>query len=258
MGKKLIIANWKMNPSSEREAERMLRAAAASAQRHRHIRIVVAPPFPYLSCARRQHSRAAIQLAAQDVFWEEGGAYTGEVSPTMLKKLGVSHVILGHSERREHLGETNTMINRKVRAVLKAGLSVILCVGEKERSPDGNIFSDFVKTELIEGLVGVGRNMLPGLIIAYEPIWAVGAGKKADSPDNFFAMTIFIRRTLLDVMGSRAVNALPIIYGGSVTAKNAAGFFAAEGASGVLVGRASLDAKEFAAIIEAAEKAKIQ
>ncbi|MBI2175210.1 MAG: triosephosphate isomerase [Parcubacteria group bacterium] len=171
MARQLIVANWKMNPASEQEAERLLRAAVACAKKYRRPRIIVAPPFPYLSRAKRLIGRnGAIALAAQDAFWEKEGAYTGEVSPAMLKKLGVSYVILGHSERREHLGETNAMINRKVRAALKIGLRVILCVGERERAPDGNVFSDFVKTELTEGLAGAPRRLFPGLIIAYEPI----------------------------------------------------------------------------------------
>lgn len=253
MKRKIIIGNWKMHPASVREAEQL----AADVCRHLpagNAVVVIAPPFPFLRsvAALFNAKRGAPALGAQDVFWENAGAYTGEVSPLMLKKLGVRYVILGHSERRQYQAETNAMVNKKLLSSLKHGLSAVLCVGERERGSNGG-FPPEVKEELIEGLRGAPRTRLDKLIIAYEPIWAIGKGKKADTPDDFFAMIIYIRRTLFDVVGRRLAERVPIIYGGSVNAENAASFLTVDGASGVLVGRASLDPSEFARIAAQAD-----
>lgn len=184
-------------------------------------------------------------------FWEQDGAYTGEISPTQLLRLDVNHVILGHSERRA-LGESDKVVNHKVRTCFKNNLRVILCVGETERDKDGE-YLRFVREEMKNSLARVSRKDLPKLIIAYEPIWAVGSrGRRADTPEELFEMIIFIRKTLSDIFGKRHAMDLPILYGGSADENNAEGFLREGGASGLLVGRASLDSGQFGHILKIA------
>lgn len=255
MKKKIIIGNWKMHPTSVREAEQLAINIREQLPTNNAI-VVIAPPFPFLPslAALFPAKRGAFALGAQDAFWENAGAYTGAVSPLMLKKLGVRYVLLGHSERRQYQAETNAMVNKKISSCLKQGLSAVLCVGERARDDDGR-FPPEVKEELVEGLRGVPKTHLDKLLIAYEPIWAIGKGKKADTPEDFFAMMIYIRRTLFDIVGRRWAEQIPIIYGGSVGAENAASFLAVEGASGILVGRASLNPNVFARITAHANEA---
>jgi triosephosphate isomerase len=250
--KRVIIANWKMSPPTIGEARRLFENTKRRAQNSRRLEVVLAPPFIYLPLFRASRG---LRLGAQDVFFKDppagGGAYTGEISPKMLKALGVSYVILGHSERREYLGESNELINKKLKASLARGLKVILCVGEHERSKDK--FPQIIKVELKKALEGVPRRFANRVLVAYEPIWAVGSGKP-DTPQELFEMSIFIRRTLLDIWGRALALKIPIIYGGSVNSKNVKNFLEVDGISGLLVGASSLDASEFGKILEIANK----
>ncbi|MEK7076626.1 MAG: triose-phosphate isomerase, partial [Patescibacteria group bacterium] len=197
---KLIVANWKMNPSTETEAIKLARASD-------HKNVVICPPFVYVSSIKYQVSRA--QIGAQDVFWENppaGGPYTGEISAVMLKHLGVRYVIIGHSERRRYLHETDEMVNKKLLAALKAGLKVILCVGEPLAIRRKGIpaAKRFVKKQLLTALKGT-LNLKPitsNLIVTYEPVWAISGGKndikgRADKPEEALEMVRSIRKTLL-------------------------------------------------------------
>jgi len=255
--KKIIIANWKMNPASPKEAQRLFESAKSSARNLKKAEVVIAPPFLYLPLLKAGLPRGKagqVKLAAQDVFWENppagGGAFTGEISARMLKNLGVSYVIVGHSERRE-LGETDELISQKLKAAASGGLRAVLCVGERERVKDS--FPTLVRDELKKALKGISRRFASKIIIAYEPVWAVSTGKNArpDTPQDFFEMSIFIRRVILDIWGKSAAFKIPILYGGSVSSKNAAGFLKVKGAAGLLVGKASLNAREFSKILEA-------
>ncbi|RJQ28583.1 triose-phosphate isomerase [Candidatus Parcubacteria bacterium] len=235
---KLLIANWKLNPLTLPEAIRLGRAEDKKG-------VVISPPFPFVGAVGKALRYAA--LGAQDAFWESppagGGPYTGEVSPAMLKKLGVRYVILGHSERRRWLGETDKMINRKVRAAMAAGLKVILCVGEPKevrRRGIGRAMA-YVKNQLRADLKGARGS----LVIAYEPIWAIGTGKP-DNPKETVEIARFIKRF---------VRPRPrVLYGGSVTSRNTKNFLQYKDIDGALVGGASLKAVEFKKIITITKK----
>src|SRR3989344_3402906 len=234
--KKLVIANWKTNPKTAREAV-LLAHAVEKSVRHvsRKVEVVLVPPFPFLSLITYHSS---LKLGAQDVFWERGGAYTGEVSASQLKSLGVSYVIVGHSERRSPLtggGETSEMVRKKMTAVLKMGMRAVLCVGE----------------ELHEGLRGVNKSLLRNLIVVYEPPWSISSHKhaKPDTAQNFFEMSILIRRELVHLIGKKRAMRTPILYGGSVDEKNAVLFVREGRVDGLLVGGASLHPKNFIGIV---------
>ncbi|MEK7541386.1 MAG: triose-phosphate isomerase [Patescibacteria group bacterium] len=251
--KKIIIANWKMNPERVSDAaalaKKIERAAAASAGRG--VEIVAAPPFPFLAAVGRVLKKA--RLGAQDVFWEGAGAYTGEVSPAQLKNMGVSYVIVGHSERRTHLSETDEMIAKKINAALEAGLAAILCVGEPERA--GADIPPIVGEQLRSALGRIKKELLKNLVVAYEPVWAISTtpGRAgAATPDSAFRARIFIEKVLVSLFGARAQKDVRVIYGGSVTPDNTAAFLREGRMDGVLVGGASLHAKEFGAIVRSA------
>jgi triosephosphate isomerase len=238
---KLIVANWKLNPSAETEAVRLARGSDAK-------NAVICPPFPFLGSVKKVLRRA--KLGAQDVFWETKGAFTGEVSPEMLKKFGAQYVIVGHSERR-HLGETDEMVNKKVLAALRAELSVILCVGEPKSVRRKGIAAakQYVAAQLKKDLAGTKSYKLKtnSLIIAYEPIWAIGTGVP-DKPEESAAMAAFIKLKAKSLKLKARV-----LYGGSVKPSNAKAFLSQKEIGGALVGGASLNAKSFRAILRAAQ-----
>jgi triosephosphate isomerase (TIM) len=234
--KKLIVANWKMNPDSAQAAKQLF--ADMGKLKASKSEIVICPPFPYLHLAKPKN----YALGAQDIFWESKGAFTGEVAAPMLQSLGVQYVIIGHSERRKWVGETDEVVNRKVKAALAAGLKVILCVGEDAEVRDKGMTAAkrFVDKELREGLADLKN---PSLIVAYEPIWAIGSGR-ADNPTDTVEMAEFIRSR---VSGAR------VLYGGSVNSGNAKDFLQHPEIDGALVGGASLRAYEFKGIITTVE-----
>ena len=231
--KRIVIANWKMNPKNIAEAKKLAAGFIRLGGIRKKINLVIAPPFVYFPIFG-----VKFELAAQNAFYETSGAYTGEISPAMLYSLGIRHVILGHSERREHSGETDSVINSKVKAALNSGLGVVLCVGEKSR--DDENFQVFVRDQLRKDLEGISKRYSAKIIIAYEPIWAIGTGKTV-KPEDLYEMTTYIRRTLLDLLGKNAAHRIPVLYGGSVSAKNSKSFLDVNGVNGLLVGGASLD-----------------
>ena len=252
--RKLIVANWKMEPQTRLEAVALMRKIAKKARALEHARAVVCPPAVFLSVWKKAAGAPSCALGAQDVFWEDRGAHTGEISPFMLTDAGATYVLVGHSERRAR-GDTDDMIEKKLRAVLAHGLTVILCVGEKVRDEEGG-YLRVVEGELRSALQKVGKDALSHVVIAYEPVWAVGQGAhRADTPGEFFEMSIFIRKIIGKMFGTNAAHAARVLYGGSVDEKNAGGFLKEGNADGLLVGRASLDAKKFSAILDVAEKA---
>ena len=250
--RKLIVANWKMNPQSPKEAGRIFGGIKQVAGKLKKVETVICPPFVYLPMFGGSTSKH-LQIGAQDLFWEnppEGkGSYTGEISAKMLMGLGVKYVIVGHSERRIHLGETNEIVNRKIKTALKAGLKVVLCVGEKERQP-GAGYLRFIKEEIEKGLKGVQRKFLRNLIVAYEPIWAIGKkGSAADAPEDILQMALYIRRALLLVTGKDLARAIPILYGGSGSPQNVERLLKDAGVQGLLIGQESLIPKVFYEIL---------
>ncbi len=248
--KKIIVGNWKMNPLSAKEAEKIFSGVKKTAGKLKKTETIVCPPFVYLSPLSGRMGKCF--LGAQDVFWKEKGSFTGEISPAMLKSLSASHVIVGHSERRA-LGEDNSAISRKVSAALSGGLKAILCVGEKERADEASHLN-FVAGQIKESLAGVSAKSADGIIIAYEPVWAIGEDSKGPAlPEDALEMSIFIKKVLTEIFGKKKADLAPILYGGSVDSGNARDFLEKGGMDGLLVGRESLNPKGFGDILRIAE-----
>ena len=241
-----------MNPLTWKEAEKLFLDVAHGAGGLKKAEIVVCPPDIYLGKLSDTRKTKKIILGSQDAFYGDVGAFTGEVSGSMLYEMGVRYVILGHSERRS-LGETNEEINKKIKSALGAGLHPILCVGEKERDENHEYFG-LVKTDLEECLNGVPKNALSRMLIAYEPVWAISTTKNHEDATASDAqeMSIFIRKVLTDKFGKESVG-VRMLYGGSVTERDALDFIRDGGVDGLLVGRASLNPKKFTEILKICE-----
>jgi triosephosphate isomerase (TIM) len=247
MRRKMLAGNWKMNltPLEARQLIRALRAEidpeAAALARDRDV--LVAPAAVELAGSN-------IALAAQNMHYEDKGAFTGEVSAPMLKAVGVTHVILGHSERRHVFGETDELINRKVRAAIKHRLLPIMCVGETQQEHDGGHTTAVILRQTQNGLTGLDGRDVARAIIAYEPVWAIGTGRTATPAQASLAHAV-IREAIGDAFGSECAAAIRILYGGSVTPENVDGLIASHDIDGALVGGASLKADSFARIVRA-------
>ncbi len=250
MRKDLIAGNWKMN-ATHLEAIQMVQKLSYRLDYadYQRVDVVVCPPFTALRSAQTviESDHLSIALGAQNVYWEEKGAYTGEVAPGMLASLSVSYVIVGHSERRELFGETDEDVNRKVKAVLGAGMTPILCVGETEDEREAGVTEEKVARQVRAGLAGLEAEQVGGLVVAYEPIWAIGTGRTA-SADDAGAMATFIRSTIAEIAGGASEDTR-ILYGGSMNPGNVAGLMAKKDIDGGLVGGASLDPDTFASVI---------
>lgn len=245
---KIIILNWKMNPVFLNEAESLWNLVNGMVIK-KELTVVVCPPFPYFP--RFTAKLKNVVLGAQDCFWENKGPYTGEISPLMIKNLGVKYVILGHSERRENLNETDEMINKKITASLKAGLKTVFCVGEKTRD-EKFAYLDFLKEQIEKGLKDLPLRFLKNLIVAYEPVWAISSAQnaEAETADDLLTTSIFIRKALFNLFNAKKIFEIPILYGGSVDKNNFKKFLNIEGISGILVGGASINKKELCSILK--------
>ena len=250
--KKLIVGNWKMNPRTVLEARKLFVAIKKEAGKFRKADTVMCPPFVFLGdLAPRVSGRTGV-LGSQNVFFEESGAFTGEISAPMLRSLKAKYAIVGHSERRA-MGETGEIIAKKVLAGINAGLTVILCVGELERDAEC-AYLQILKEQIIASLSGIEKDSLKNVVIAYEPVWAIGAkATGVATPETLLETIIFIRKVLSDLYDQPSAHAMKILYGGSADEKNAGSFMKEGGANGLLVGRASLDAKKFINILKIAE-----
>jgi triosephosphate isomerase len=238
-----IAANWKMHKTVG-ETREFLASFLPMVKEVADVDIVIAPPFTALSAAAEVMKGGNVRLSAQDVFWEEKGAYTGEVAPGMLLDAGCRHVIVGHSERRQHFYEDDVAVNRKIRAAKNAGLAVIFCVGETLDEREAGKTFDVVKREVEAGLSEVGPD---NLVVAYEPIWAIGTGKTA-TPEQAQEVHAFIRKILVNLFGEKAEE-IRILYGGSVTPENVDSLMSCRDVNGALVGGASLKPDSFARIV---------
>jgi triosephosphate isomerase len=238
-----IAANWKMHKTVG-ETKEFFASFLPMVKDVGDVDVVVAPPFTALSAAAEATKGGNVHLSAQDVFWEEKGAYTGEVAPGMLLDVGCRHVIVGHSERRQHFYEDDVAVNRKIRAARKAGLAVIFCAGETLDEREAGKTFDVVKREVEAGLSEVGPE---NLVVAYEPIWAIGTGKTA-TPEQAQEVHAFIRKILRNLFGEKAEE-MRILYGGSVTPENVDSLMSCEDVNGALVGGASLKPDSFARIV---------
>lgn len=244
MRKPFIAANWKMHKTIP-EAEEFLSEFMPLVREVNDVAIIIAPPFTSLARVAERCKGSNILLAAQDTFFEEKGAYTGEISPVMLSDIGCSHVIVGHSERRHFFFETDEVVNKKINAARKQNLGVILCIGESLAEREAGETYEVLKRELEGGLKGVES---ADLVIAYEPIWAIGTGKTA-SPEQAQEAHAFIRECLITTYGKKA-DELCIIYGGSVTPENVDALMRCRDVDGALVGGASLKPESFARIVK--------
>ncbi len=249
--KDLIVGNWKMN-ASHLEAIQMVQKLSYRLDHgdYDRVEVVVAPPFTSLRSVQTviEADRLRIVLGAQNAHWEESGAFTGEVSAPMLAKLSVRHVIVGHSERRQGLGETDEMVARKARAIVEAGMNPIVCVGETLEQREGGEAENVVVSQVIGSLARLGPEAVASSSVAYEPIWAIGTGRTA-LPDDAGTMAGVIRETVSNKVSTEAAESVRLLYGGSVNAANIKDFMAKGDVDGALVGGASLDPDSFAAIV---------
>jgi len=245
----LIVGNWKMHKTVAESLElaTTIKNAVAPTVHSRGVEVVVMPAFTALHAVGQRLAGSQVALGAQTCSWEPQGAFTGEISAPMLADLGCRYVLVGHSERRQHFGDTDPMVNRKAKAILKAGLRLILCIGETEKERDAGQMRDRLNSQLSEGLSGLTGELMERTVIAYEPVWAIGTGRVATTAQ---AQEVhgFIRQYLHTQLGEVA-KTVRILYGGSVKSNNIAGLMAQPDVDGALVGGASLKAEEFLPIV---------
>ena len=270
--RKFIVANWKENPLTEREAISLFAKTDAAATRKKsdtrypipdtRVQVVICPPVAYLESLHEKFTALRVKhnlaLGAQDVFWENKGAFTGGEGPSIIRSLGAQYIIVGHSERRKFFRETDAMVNKKVLATLAEGLTVILCVGEplSVRKKGMAAAKNFIKKQLtkdLKRLYPMPHTSYPRLFIAYEPIWAIGKGK-GDSPADASLMAEFIKKIIKRLYPIPHTPYPKILYGGSVNSSNVANYVSQKNIDGALVGGASLDAREFGKMIAKVER----
>ena len=245
----LVAANWKMNPNNLDDALDLVRGVLSVARGHSdRVEVAIFPPFPWLVGVSEVIDGSGVKLGAQDCFWEMSGAYTGEVSPQMLKAL-CQWVIVGHSERRLFLGETDEMVAKKAAAALSCELGVIMCVGELGEHYDAGTSDQIVSAQVKAGLANCSADDSARLVIAYEPVWAIGSGRNAD-PEHEYKTMRLIRRVVGELIGAGAARKVRILYGGSVKPDNVQQYVELPLCDGALVGGASLVADDFAQIVK--------
>ncbi len=251
MRKKIVAGNWKMNKTNS-EAVKTVTELKEIVNGLNGAEIVVATPFTALSDVVKAVAGTNIKVAAQNMHWEEKGAFTGEIAPCMLKELGVEYVILGHSERREYFGETNEIVNKKVKAALKNGITPILCVGEKLADREAGNTENVVKDHTVGGMKDLTSEEAAKVVIAYEPVWAIGTGKTA-SPEQAEEVHLFIRTLLTEMYDAVTAEKIVIQYGGSMNAANSKDLLAKPNIDGGLIGGASLIPVDFSVIVKNAQ-----
>jgi triosephosphate isomerase len=251
MRNKIVAGNWKMNKTNA-EAVKTLTELKEAVAGVKNVKVVIGAPFVTLADAVKAVEGSNIEIAAQNMNANESGAYTGETSPLMLKAIGVKYVILGHSERREYYGETNEIVNAKVKTALKHDLVPILCVGEKLEDRESNNTEAVVEDHVKGGMAGLTAEEAAKVVIAYEPVWAIGTGKTA-SPEQAQEVHAFIRKLLTSMYDANTADSITIQYGGSMKPSNAKELMDKADIDGGLVGGASLEADSFAEIVKAGE-----
>ncbi len=253
MRQKLIAGNWKMHKTNS-EAVRLVSQLRKLLEKTppKKTRVLVCPPFTALSVVNEALRGSKIALGAQNMFWEEEGAFTGEISPKMIKSTGAKYVIIGHSERRRYFKEDEHIINRKIHLALKNKLKVIHCIGETLEEREQNLTQDIIINQIEWGLKNITPEQMKNIVIAYEPVWAIGTGKTA-SPNQAQEVHAFIREMVNTIVGKPAGDQVTILYGGSVKPENAHGLLSQPDVDGALVGGACLKAQSFFKIIQASE-----
>lgn len=256
MSNKIIAGNWKMNPVTLKDAKLTYGAIKRVASKTRHTKVLICTPAIYLSELKKISGKGSkVELGAQDVSSADVGAYTGSTSAYMVRDLGVKTTIIGHSERRM-AGDTDEIIGQKIKTALSAGLKIILCIGETRRDGHGE-YLNTLQEQLEKALVNFSARQADKLIIAYEPVWAIGkTATGVETPDGFLHNKIFIRKVVSRIFGKKKALALLVLYGGSANVQNAGDFLGAGQADGLLVGRDSLNPKNFAEIIKIAEQCR--
>ncbi len=250
MRKKVIAGNWKMNNDLSGTVN-LISEIKNKYESSENVKVIVSPPYTSLETARELLKDSDIGLSAQNMYFEDSGAYTGEISGQMLKSVGCEYVILGHSERRTIFKESDDMINKKIRKALEIGLIPIFCIGETLEEREANITREIVERQIREGLREISESELNDLIIAYEPVWAIGTGKTA-TPGQAQEVHNFIRNLISELYSSNLADNLTIQYGGSVKPENAAELLGQADIDGALVGGACLKADSFVGIIKSA------
>lgn len=244
--KKLMIGNWKMNMGQE-ETKSYLNAFCAEVANSEHT-IAICFPFTHLSLASQMLFGKNVLVGAQNVHQEENGAYTGEISAKMLKDFDTEYVLVGHSDRRQQFAEKNKVINAKIKILLKYGIKPVLCVGENQKEREDDKTKQVLKMQIEQALVGLYENELKSVVIAYEPVWAIGTGKNASAKDVLDVVK-FIRECVEQLYSSAAAKSLQVLYGGSIKVENAKNYLSHDSINGILVGGNSLNAQSFAKII---------
>lgn len=252
--RKLIAGNWKMNKTSA-DAVALVTEIVATIGRQADVDVVVCPPFTAIEAVAKALDGSTVRLGAQNMHPEASGAFTGETSAGMLRALFATHVILGHSERRAYFAETDAFVNKKVVAALKAQLKPILCVGETLAERESGATLKVVQTQLEGGLDGVSKEMAASVVIAYEPVWAIGTGKVATT-EQAQEVHAFIRGLLVKLFGEQVAQKIRILYGGSMKPSNAPDLLAQKDIDGGLIGGASLEARSFVELVTAAAAVK--
>ncbi|HOP74786.1 MAG TPA: triose-phosphate isomerase [Bacillota bacterium] len=247
MRKPIIAGNWKMYKTVS-EAEELVKAVVAKLGDYDEVEVVFCPPFTALAAVKQLIKGTRFGLGAQNLYWKNEGAYTGEISPLMLKEIGCDYCVIGHSERRQYFGETDADVNQKVKAALDAGIKPIICVGESLEQRESGQTESLVRMQTEKALEDVEPSLVPQIVIAYEPIWAIGTGKSSDGPDANRVIG-WIRDTVRARYGHETAQAMRIQYGGSVKPDNIKEFMDQPEIDGALVGGASLDPESFVKIV---------
>ena len=254
MRKPVIAANWKMYKTVS-ESRKFVNEVIPACTSITEVEMILCPTFLSLAHMCEDLQGTPIKLGAQNLFWEKEGAYTGEVSPYLLSELGVTYVIIGHSERRGHFGETDPQVNRKVKAALSFNLKPILCVGESLEQREQGITNKIIEKQLKQGLLGLDQSSAGNLTIAYEPIWAIGTGRSASLEDAWEAIS-FIRQWVSRAFSQEISEKMPLLYGGSVNPDNIGQFLARQEIDGALIGGASLKEDAFIKMVTIANNIK--
>ena len=248
--KKLVVGNWKMNPDSLAEAKRIAAKVKRASPLLNGIDVVMCPPFPFLVGITPRKAVKNLSMGAQSASYENSGAHTGEVGARMLRNIGAEYVIVGHSEQRTK-GDTDAIVARRVSAVLEAGLVPILCVGEAHHDEAG-AYMDVLKEQIKGSLAAVPASMAKKIVIAYEPIWAIGV-TEAMKPEDVYESSLFVKKVFADLFGAEAGLDVRVLYGGSVTFRNAPEIITVGKVDGFLVGRESVNAPGFIQLLKAVD-----
>lgn len=248
--KKLIVGNWKMNPATLDEAKTISKKTRSISQKLSNLEVVVCPPFVYVDSVIPKKPTKGFSIGSQDVSFEDNGAHTGEVGAGMLSNLGISHVLVGHSEKRK-AGDTDSVVSKKLLKVVEHGMNAILCVGEEKRD-DGGIHYDVVREQIKNSLLGIPNKYAKNIIIAYEPVWAIGAQEPMD-PKEICEMAIFVRKVFSDIFNQDTAMKAKVLYGGAVNFRNAAEIINISQVDGLLVGRESVNMPGFKELLKAVD-----